>query len=69
MQNTNLKDNVTGNSTFLYWRDNAMWYQTETGLVFQIPVADLDTAQVLAVEKSMVLMRWIRKHLENYDGV
>ena len=59
--NYNLKDNVKGLSTLLYYRDNALWYMTETGLIF--PIRELDGATFAAVEKSMLLMRWIRKYI------
>ena len=62
-QNLDLKTNLQGNSSFVYWRDNAMWYRTESDLLFPIPVADLDTAQILSTERSTVFMRWIRKEI------
>lgn len=65
---TDLKTHLKGNASFVYWRDNAMWYQTESGLMFPIPVADLDTAQILATEKAMVFMRWIRKYLASAES-
>jgi len=63
MQNLDLKANLTGNSTFQYYRDFALWYLNAEGLMFPVPVADLDTCQLLATEKSTVLMKWIRKHV------
>jgi hypothetical protein len=62
--NTNLKDNVKGNSTFEYYRDSSLWYKTETGLVFPIPVSDIDQGQFRATEKSLHFMRWIKKYLK-----
>ena len=62
--NTDLKQNIQGFSTFKYYRDGILWYETEVGLLFPIPVADADTAQFNATEKSMLLMRYIRKYIE-----
>lgn len=63
--NTNLKDNIKGSSTFVYYREDALWYRTEADLLFPVPVSDIGTAQFLATEKSMLLMRWIRKYLDS----
>jgi len=62
--NTDLKQNIQGFSTFQYYRDGVLWYETEVGLLFPVPVKDADTAQFKAQEKSLHLMRWIRKYIE-----
>ena len=62
-QNLDLKANLTGNSTFQYYRDYALWYLNAEGMMFPVPVADLDTCQLLSTEKSSVLMKWIRKQV------
>lgn len=61
--NTNLKDNIKGSSTFVYYREGALWYRTATDLMFPVPVSDIGNSQFLATEKSMLLMRWIRRYL------
>ncbi len=66
--NTNLKDNIKGLSHFSYYRDGNLWYETETGLLFNVPVEDVGTAQFRATEKSMILMRYIRKYLASIVG-
>lgn len=63
MMNYNLKENLIGNVSFEYYRDHALWYRTQTGLLFPIPMTDLDTCQLLATEKAMVCMKWIRKYI------
>jgi hypothetical protein len=62
-QDLDLKTNLKGNSSFEYYRDYAMWFRTETGMLFPVPVKDLDTCHILKTEKSMVFMKWIRKHI------
>jgi hypothetical protein len=66
--NTNLKDNIQGYSSFVYYREDALWYRTATDLMFPVPVSDIGTAQFLATEKSLLLMRWIRKYLDSLKG-
>ncbi len=63
MNNLNLKENVRGNASFAYFRDEALWYRTETGMLFPVPVRDVEGTQVLAVEKALFFMRWIRKYI------
>ena len=63
--NTNLKDNIQGYSNFVYYSEDALWYRTATDLMFPVPVSDIGTAQFLATEKSLLLMRWIRKYLDS----
>jgi hypothetical protein len=63
MLNIDLKENLKGNVSFAYYRDSNLWYRTATGMLFPVPVSDLGTSQLLAVEKSTVLMRWIRKYI------
>ena len=67
--NYDLKTNIAGFSTFIYYRENALWYQTEAGLVFPVPVSDAGTTQFLPVEKSMLLMRYIRKYIAEATAV
>ncbi len=61
--NLNLKENIRGSSSFVYYRDNALWYRTDMGLMFPIPIDDIGSSQFLATEKSLLLMRWIRKYI------
>lgn len=63
MQGTTIKDHVRGTATFQHFRDNALYYKTDTGLMFAVPVADTDKGVFLASDKSMFFMRWIRKEL------
>jgi hypothetical protein len=68
MLNKNLKDNIKGYSHFIYYRDNALWYRTETDLVFPVPMADIGNSMFLPMEKSLILMRWIRKYIASLDA-
>ena len=62
---TTIKDMVKDKKvTFEYYRDNALWYSTETGFLFPVPVSDAGTATFKREDKAIFFMRWIRKHME-----
>ena len=60
-----LKDHIKGKVTFEYFRDNNLFYKTEAGLIFPVPVADTDKGVFLKEDKAMFFMRYIRKHLDS----
>ena len=45
-------------------KETALWYKTESGFQFPIPIADTEGADFNAEEKAIIFMRWIRKHIE-----
>ena len=59
-----LKDHVRGTVTFSHYFDGSLWYETETNLLFPVPVSDIGNAKFLAQDKAMLFMRYIRKYLE-----
>ena len=46
---------------FTYYRDGALWYKTEFGELFPVPVDDIGTATFNSIEKALLLMRYMRK--------
>lgn len=55
---------------FLYFRSNELWYQTECGFKFAVPVSDTGDGTFYAKDKAMLFMRYIRKQLEaNAEGL
>lgn len=58
-----LKDHVSGDAEFQYYRAGNLIYKTSTGLEFPIPISDAD-GSFNRVEKGLTLMRWIRKYLQ-----
>ena len=62
----NIKDMVTGNKqvTFVRCRDGDLWYVTDDGFEFPVPVEDIGNATFLARDKALLFMRWMRRHLE-----
>ena len=49
---------------FEFYREGNFFYKCENGLIFPVPADDIGTATMLAEDKAIFFMRWIRKHLE-----
>lgn len=51
---------------FLHYKLGELWYETETGFKFPVPVynsEEIGDAQFNFEEKALLLMRYIRKHI------
>lgn len=59
-----LKDHVSGNVEFQYYRAGNLMYKTSTGLEFPVPISDTNDASFPRTEKGLLFMRWIRKQLD-----
>lgn len=62
-----IKDMVKDNQkvTFSYYRDGSLWYETECGFLFPVPIDDIGNATFLREDKAMLFMRYIRKYQES----
>lgn len=62
----NLKDLVDNNKKvkFISYREGEFIYSTECGFEFPVSLSDLGKATLLAEDKAMLFLRYIRKHLE-----
>ena len=49
---------------FRFYRDGQLWYGTECGFEFPVPISEAGTATFLAEDKAILFMRYIRRHLE-----
>jgi len=51
---------------FIHFRDDEFIYKTDDGFEFPIPMSDLKNQKLtlLATDKAIYFMRWIRKQLE-----
>ena len=58
-----LKRHIKGKVKFKYYRDNQLFYKTESGLTFPVPIEDIGNATFLAEDKGILFMRYIRKFL------
>jgi hypothetical protein len=63
-----LKDHVKGVAKLEYYRAGNLYYRTATGLLFPVPIADAGEATFSAEEKGLLLMRYIRKHLQAMES-
>jgi len=63
-----IKEAVKDNKqvTFKYFRDNELWYETEHGDLFPVPVEEIGKATFMAKDKALLFMRWIRKWNESF---
>ena len=61
-----IKEMVMNNQRvfFVKYRDSDLWYKTECGFEFPVPIDEAGTATFLAEDKAMLFMRYIRKHLK-----
>jgi hypothetical protein len=60
----NIKDMVKNKQvTFLHYREHELWYTTECGFEFPVPIRDVEGATLENTDKAIYFMRWIRKHL------
>lgn len=65
-----IKDMVKDNKkvTFVFYREGELWYKTECGFQFSVPISDVGTAAMLNEDKAIFYMRWIRKHIAMLAG-
>lgn len=61
-----IKEMVRNNQkvTFKFYRDGQLWYATECGFEFPVPIQEAGTATFLAEDRAILFMRYIRKHME-----
>lgn len=53
---------------FVRFKNNELWYITETGFEFPVPIYDVGEATFLAEDKAILFLRWIRKHVERMSS-
>jgi len=60
---------------FAYYRDRQLWYEVmymddsmlPQKFLFPVPIEDIGNATFTRVEKALLLMRYIRKHLKTLE--
>jgi hypothetical protein len=52
---------------FIHFREGNFIYETEDGFQFPVPLADVGSATLLAEDKALFFMRWIRQHLAEME--
>jgi hypothetical protein len=60
-----IKDMVAGKTVkFVKYQRSELWYMTECGFEFPVPLDETGDAEFLNTDKAMLFMRWIRKYME-----
>lgn len=59
-----LIDHVRGQVNFQFYRKGQLFYKTDSGLEFTVPVDDCGDGVFLTTDKAVLFMRYIRKQLE-----
>ena len=60
-----IKEMIKGKKvSFCFYRKAELWYETECGFKFPVPVEDTGDGQFNAQDNAMYFMRYIRKHLD-----
>ena len=55
--------------TFSHYCDGYLYYTTECGFKFPVPVSDIGTATFLNEDRAILFMRWIRAHKKLLDSI
>ena len=65
----NIKDMVKDGQKvrFTFYRGGELFYQTESGFEFPVPIEDCGNGIFLAEDRAMLFMRYIRKHIANIE--
>ena len=53
--------------TFKFYRDGQLWYATECGFEFPVPISEAGTATFFAQDRAILFMRYIRKSIEYFE--
>jgi hypothetical protein len=61
-----IKEMVRNNQkvVFRFYRDGQLWYATECGFEFPVPISEAGTATFFAQDRAILFMRYIRKYME-----
>jgi len=49
---------------FTHYRQQQLWYATECGFAFPVPIDEAGDAAFLAEDKALLFLRYIRSHYE-----
>jgi hypothetical protein len=49
---------------FRFYRDGQLWYATECGFEFPVPISEAGTATFLAEDRAILFMRYIRRYMD-----
>ena len=52
---------------FKFFQKGVLFYETELGLVFEVPASETGTGSFGAEEKAIMFMKWIARQLKKND--
>ncbi len=52
---------------FLHYQEGELWYKTDSGFQFPVPISDTGNAIFLKEDRSVYFMRWVRKHIKTIE--
>ena len=56
---------INGQTVHLkFYRMGSLWYETESGFMFEVPIEDTGNGIFNSTEKAINLMKWINKQLD-----
>lgn len=66
IENLSVKEMVYDNKQvyFIHYQKDELWYRTENGFDFPVPISDTSDAEFKHQDKAMFFMRWINKHIK-----
>lgn len=44
-----------------YYKDGILWYSTECGFIFPVPIKEVEGTKVYSEDKAMVFMKYIKR--------
>jgi hypothetical protein len=53
---------------FSFYRDGQLWYETECGFRFPVPIEEAGTATFLSEDRAILFMRYIRKYMATLEA-
>ena len=59
-----LKEHVQGRVKFQFYRAGNLYYLTESGITFPVPIDDIGEATFMYEDKGLLFMRYIRKFMD-----
>lgn len=64
---SSIKDMVKDEKTvsFEYYRSGNLWYKTECGFIFPVPISDIGDATFRNEDKAILFIRYIRKYRQD----
>ena len=52
---------------FIRYQKNELWYSTDCGFEFPVPISDTGDAAFLPEDKPMLFMRWMNAHMKTIE--